>query len=423
VPGPLRRRVAPLSLGVVGLALLVASCGVSGAGPPSAETSPLPPAPACGTPTGGQTIVVLVSATAHEPQPTLGTGAEKLLRTAADSTDVSDGKGSKGSQAVITTADAVQGGQQPVAVPLTPRRANCEVEHGAQRQRLIDTNIDRVRSEMGKRSAEQPGLDLLAGIDNAVRGRPAGQLIIISNGLSTSGGFDLRQVGWSENPDELVAQLEQRKLLQHLLRGWHVLFTGLGSTAGAQVPLTKPARDTLTSYWEKICGAASAASCQISDKPLDRLPPRSKAEMPMIDVPGISSATGPDGRTTITLFDSVTGFAPDSAVLPGEARDLLRSISGGIAGKLGSQPDAVISVQGYVADPPDSTAAGRLQTANDRAAAVAAFVKDQLRAAGFSSPRIDAAGVGTPPDPATAIVNGAFDESTARQMRKVTITY
>jgi outer membrane protein OmpA-like peptidoglycan-associated protein len=172
-----------------------------------------------------------------------------------------------------------------------------------------------------------------------------------------------------------------------------------------------------------ICAAAApGGSCDVDARPPDPSPPTATADMPVVDVAGIDSATGPDGRTTVTLLDSVTGFAPDSAVLSADAQDVLRDISARIAAELAEQPDTTITIRGYVADPPDSTPAGRQQTADERARAVQAFLADQLRAAGFS-PAIDAAGAGTPPQPPTAIVNGAFDDATAAQMRKVAITY
>jgi outer membrane protein OmpA-like peptidoglycan-associated protein len=343
---------------------------------------------------------------------------------AAKSTDARDGRNGKGSVAVVTSADTATGGQPRTVLPLTPRRDDCQVEHGLKRDELINTNIARVRNAVAARAAVQPGLDLLAGIDEAVRGINPGALIIVSNGMSTAGGFDLRQVGWDEDPADLVAQLSERQLLQHLLTGWRVLFTGLGTTAGdLQPPLTKPTRDKLASYWLTICHtAARRGSCDLDESALDPVPPLGTADMPVIDVPGMSSAIGPDGRTTTTLFDSVTGFAPDSAVLSADARAVLRGISTQIARKLAQQPDATITVRGYVADAPGSTSASREQTATDRAMAVSSVVAGQLQATGLS-PRMDTTGVGIPPEPPTAIVNGAFDETVARQMRKVTITY
>jgi outer membrane protein OmpA-like peptidoglycan-associated protein len=425
----LRRSVVFL-VGTLGsVSLLIGGCvsaggsSATGAAAGSTADSAVRPPPDCGQPAEGDTIVVLASGTANEPRPSLTPQAEQVLRDAAESGDVSDGRNGSGSVAVVTSADTGSGGQPAEVLPLTPRRANCEVEHGFQRDNLIDTNIARVRNAVAGRAAVRPGLDLLAGIDNAVRGYSPGTLVIASNGLSTAGGFDLRQVGWNANPADLVTQLAQRGLLQNLLPRWHVLFTGLGATAGAQPPLTKPARDTLVGYWTAICTAAApGGSCDVDARPLDPSPPVATADMPVVDVPGIDSATGPDGRTTVTLFDSVTGFAPDSAVLSADAQNILRGISARIAAKLAQQPHTTITIRGYVADPPGSTPASRQQTADERARAVEAFLTDQLRAAGFSPP-IDAAGAGTPPQPPTAIVNGAFDGATAAQMRKVTITY
>ena len=425
MPGFLRRA----ALSVVLLAAVVAvtaGCSSLVAGPASPSTSragSAAGAPDCGRPTEGTTVVVLVSGTAHEPRPSLTPRAERELRRAADSGDAGDGRNGKGSVAVVTSADTPAGGQPPEVLPLTPRRANCEVEHGLQRDNLIDANITRVEDAVAARAAVRPGLDLLAGIDDAVRGLEPGVLIVVSNGLSTAGGLDLRQVGWQAQPADLAAQLEQRRLLRGLLPHWRVLFTGLGATAGdVQPPLTKPARDTLTGYWSAICRAAApGGSCTVDDSPLPAVPPRATADDPVVDVPGVTSATGPDGRTTTTLLDQVLGFAPDSVLLSGDAQDVLRGISARIAAKLAQQPDLTITVRGYVADPPDSTPAGRQQTSDQRAAAVSDFIAGQLLDAGLS-PRIDAAGAGTPPG-MTAVVNGVFDEATAGQMRKVTVTY
>jgi outer membrane protein OmpA-like peptidoglycan-associated protein len=418
-------RKAPLPIGALAAVVLLGTgCAALVAEPASQSSSPSTVAggaPDCGQPTEGTTVVVLVSGTAHEPRPSLTARAEAALREAADS-EAGDGRDGKGSVAVVTSADTPAGGQPREVLPLTPRRADCEVEHGLQRDTLIRANITRVEQAVAARTAVRPGLDLLAGIDDAVRGLHPGELIVVSNGMSTAGGFDLRQVGWNEQPAQLVAQLDDRKLLQGLLPHWRVLFTGLGATAGAQPPLPKPERDTLTTYWSAICRAAApGGSCAVDDSPLPPTPPRASAEDPVVDVPGMTSAVGPDGRTTTTLFDQLLGFAPDSAVLSADAQEVLRGMSARIAAKLAAQPDLTITIRGYVADPPDSTPAGREQTSEERAAAVAAFLAGQLHDAGLA-PRIDAAGAGTPPG-MTAMVNGVFDEATAGQMRKVTVTY
>lgn len=361
----------------------------------------------------------MASAGSNEPGPSLTGLAEQKLFAAAGSDSARNGRGGTGSVAIVVTAD----GQQRQVLPLTPRRANCEVEHGLKRDQLIEDNIDRVRQAVASMRATRAGLDLLAGIADAVRGAPPGVLIIISNGLSTAGGFDIRQVRWDAPSVALVAQLHQRQLLTGLLPGWTVLFTGLGDTAGpAQQPLTKPVRDTVVRYWSAICTAAAAGgTCQVDQTPLAARPPASTAGMPVIDIPGISSAIGPDGRITTTLAGAVL-FAAESVVLTPDAREVLRGVAGQIADKHGNDTDqSPITIRGYVADPPASTPESRQQTADQRAAAVAEFLRAELAASGISL-AIDAAGMGTPPG-RTAIVDGMFDETTARGLRMVTVTY
>ncbi len=411
-----RRLKAALAVASVhALALLSLGCGSIGDGQDGVSA-----APDCGVPTEGRFVVVLVSGTAHEPRPSLTSRAQQALRDAAESDDAEDGHNARGSVAVLASAD----GEPREEFPLTPRRQNCAVEHGfIQRSTLIDRNIERVSEAVADRAAVRPGLDLLAGIDDAVRGYPPGVLIIVSHGMSTDGAFDLRRVGWGEEPGNLAAQLSQVGWLQDLMPGWQVVFAGLGQTAGdAQPPLPKPIRDKLIGYWSAICEAATApgGSCQVDDAPLDPLPPlETAAETPVIDVPGIEWPTGPG--EPITLYDEVLGFAPDSAVLSADAHELLRGVSERIAHDLARKPDLTIAVDGYVADPPDSTPAGRQATSEARARAVSDVIVGQLDARGLSA-RIVTTGAGTPPG-MTATVDGLFDESLARQMRKVTIRY
>jgi hypothetical protein len=91
----------------------------------------------------------------------------------------------------------------------------------------------------------------------------------------------------------ISAELRQRNLLPNL-SGWHVLFTGLGATAGAQPPLPKPIRDKLIAYWTTICTAAGAASYDIDNSPVPATPPAATAAMSIVSIPGVASVTGPD---------------------------------------------------------------------------------------------------------------------------------
>lgn len=358
----------------------------------------------------GDRVVVLASATSHEPRPMLTERARTGLRAGAQSSNVSDGPDGRGSVAQISTADGWQ-----VSLPLTPRRANGDVEYGLQRETLIEDNVREVGDTVRTLQATRPGLDMLQGIEDAVAGNDHGLLILVSNGLSTDGGFDLRQVGWDADPGRIVAQLRERNLLPDLSH-WRVLFTGLGETAGDQPPLPKPTRDKLTAYWLAIC-AASAKSCDVDETRFARTGPAAGPDLPVVGIPDVSSVTGPGGEVTTTLSDRVLGFAGDSATVSPAALDLLGETAARINARLAGQPDALVTVRGYTADPPGSTSEGRLRLSEQRARAVAGA----LTAAGVTH-RIVAVGGATAPG-MSAVVNGGFDETRAVAMRRVEITY
>src|SRR6266496_1133792 len=187
------------------------------------------------SPTGGDRVVIVVSATANEPRPAVSDAARRVLVDAANSGNVTSQGSGKSSVALIAAADGAESRQ----VALTPRRADGSLEHGLQRPSLIERNVQAAADTIAATAAVQSGLDLLGGIDAAVRGVTPGRLIVVSSGLSTAGAFDLRQAGWDAEPETVASQLAAKKALPHL-ENWHVLFTGLGSVAGAQPPLPGP---------------------------------------------------------------------------------------------------------------------------------------------------------------------------------------
>jgi outer membrane protein OmpA-like peptidoglycan-associated protein len=288
------------------------------------------------------------------------------------------------------------------------------------RQRLVDANVTAVTRAVAGTHADRAGLDLLGGLADAVRGATPGTLVVVSDGLSTAGGLDLRQVGWHAAADQVAARLKARDLLPELT-GWHVLFTGLGEVAGTQPPLPNPQRDTLAGYWLAICRAAGAASCDVDQTRLPPVKPLATAAMPVVPVPDVASVVGPHGQVTTTVSDGALGFAGDSAAIGPAARDLLRSLAGTITTRLAGHPDVVVVVRGYAADPPGSTDRGRTALATQRARAVAGELVSALAAAGLPN-RVTATGIGTQAG-VTAMVHGRFDEHVAATMRRVVITY
>jgi outer membrane protein OmpA-like peptidoglycan-associated protein len=196
-----------------------------------------------------------------------------------------------------------------------------------------------------------------------------------------------------------------------------VLFTGLGSTTGEQPPLPLPQRTTLSEYWQAICAAMGATECRVDDTRVEPAAPTATVATPAVPVDGITSVTGPDDRTTTVLSNDMLGFTGDSAALSPVAIDLLHQIAERINAKTAGHPDAVVTVNGYAADPPRSTDQGRRQLSQQRADAT----RQALTGDGVTA-RIEAHGLGTPPG-STAMVGGVFTEAVASGLRRVEITY
>lgn len=394
--GPKRRSLLIAVAGVLATAALTA-CG---------------PEPIPGVPNSESAILLLASATANEPGPTLTPYVRGLLTSAANDTPASDGLDAAGATLTVATVDL----QTHLTLPLTPRRNTGHVEYGAQRDKLITDNVENAEQVATGLAGQSGPLDLLEGIAQNVRGVPPGTLVILSNGLSTAGGFDLRLVGWYATPEEIVTELRDLRLLPDLT-GWQVVFSGLGATAGPQDPLPAPARDTLNGYWLAICEASQAASCEIDDSRLPATPPLSTGPAPTVPIEGIHSIVGPTGQTTTTLSDAVLGFAADSSVLGPAAQDVLMQTAARINVVLADQRHTPVIVHGWTADPIGSTPEGLIALSRARAQAVA----DALASYGVTNP-IQPIGGGAAPD-MTANVDGQFDEAIAAQMRRSEITF
>lgn len=370
------------------------------------------PEPIAGGPESEGTIVLLASATANEPRPAFTPFVRGLLTAAARDVPASDGVDAAGATLTLATVDL----QIYTTLPLTPRRDDGRVEYGMQRDMLITDNVEDAEQSASGLAGQGGPLDLLEGIAQNVRGIGPGTLVILSNGLSTAGGFDLRLVGWYATPEEIVTELRDQRLLPDLT-GWRVVFSGLGATAGAQDPLHAPARDTLNGYWLAICEASQAASCEIDDSRLPATPSLSTGPAPTVPIEGIHSIVGPTGQTTTTLSDTVLGFAADSSVLGPAAQDVLMQTAARINIVLAGQPHTPVIVHGWTADPPGSTTEGLIALSQARAQAVA----DALASYGVTNP-IQPIGGGAAPD-MTATVDGQFDEAIAAQMRRSEITF
>lgn len=365
---------------VVTLSLLLAACGKS------PVTTP-------------DVIVIVPSATVNEPAPELS----------ADNRGMIENAGATSTQADAYVVNPATG--QPTEVPLTPRRADGQVEYGPRRGYLLDQNVSRVGQLLLQEAASGP-FDLLSMIASAVRvTSPPGTLLIISSGLSTAGGFDLRLVGWDANPSSVAAQLKQRGLLPDLA-GWRVIFSGLGDTAGRQPPLPLPQQTTLVSYWMAICRAAGAAACQTDQTTRPDPPSRSTTPVPVVPVPAVLSVRGPNGATGVSVpGDELFAFG-SATLLPGADGILAPLAAKARSGHL------LVTVTGY-ASPDGGSAAYNLALSRARALAVRA----RLVALGLPSGQIiRVTGLGTDGKTTQACdVAGQFDEAVCAQLRRVVV--
>jgi len=317
--------------------------------------------------------------------------------------------GATSTQADAYVVDPTTG--QPTEMPLTPRRPDGQVEYGPQRGSLLAQNVNRVGALLQNQAASGP-FDLLGMIAAAVRvTSPPGTLLILSSGLSTAGGFDLRQVGWDADPGSVAAQLKHRGLLPDLA-GWHVIFSGLGDVAGRQPPLPLPQQTTLASYWMAICQAAGAAACRADEMTRPDPPSRSITPVPVVPVPAVVSIRGPHGSTGVSV-PSDELFAFNSAtLLPG---------ADGVLGPLAARARAghlLVSITGY-ASPDGGSAAYNLVLSRARALAVRA----RLVALGLPPTQLtQVTGLGVDGKTSQAcVVAGQFDEAACALMRRVVI--
>lgn len=346
-------------------------------------------------------IVVVASATANEPGPVLAAGDLSLLSAAAnDSTSTS-------AVAYVMNPDT----GQPASVPLTPLRPDGQVQYGPGRAAQIAQNVSDVQRLLGGEAATRP-FDLLALIAAAVRvTAPPATLLVLSSGLSTAGGFDLRQVGWGADPATVAAQLKHDGLLPGLA-GWKVVFSGLGDTAGRQPALPLPQQTTLTAYWMAICRAAGAASCATDDTTRPDPAPKGLTPVPVVPIPTVTSVTGPRGATGISV-PAEELFAFDSArLLPGADAILGPLAARARAGHL------LVSITGY-ASPDGGTAAYNDALSLARAQAV----ETRLLTLGILSGQItQVTGLGTAGTTLRACYRGGhFDEAACAALRRVVI--
>jgi outer membrane protein OmpA-like peptidoglycan-associated protein len=356
---------------------------------------------ACGKAPGNapEVFVVLPSATANEPAPQLATPDLGLLTNAAGDSN----------NATAYIVNPTTGGATTVS--LTPLRADGQVEYGPNRTADISQNVGQVQRLLSEQAASGP-FDLLAMMENAIRVTTGpGTLLIVSSGLSTAGGFDLRLVGWDADPASIAAELKHQGVLPDLT-GWTVVFSGLGDTDGRQPSLPLPQRTALTQYWLAICHATGAAQCRTDDLTRPDPPSHSITPVPVVPVPTLTQVAGPQDSTVVTVPADLL-FALNSPALVVSADSVL----GPLAAQARANGERV-RITGY-ASPDGGSAAYNISLSEKRALAV----RHRLVALGVPARQIvSVRGLGTDGVPAQACEGGGhLDETECAQFRRVVI--
>lgn len=344
-------------------------------------------------------VVVAASATRNEPAAVLAQPDLADLRQVA----VASG----GATAYVVDPNT----GQPATVMLTPRRPDGEVEYGPDRDTLLAANLSQVQRMLSREAADGP-FDLLSLLTRAVRVSSApGTLIVVSSGLSTTGGFDLRQVGWFASPAVVVGQLNREGLLPRLT-GWHVIFSGLGDTAGDQPALPLPQQSELVAYIMAICHAAGAASCGTDDVTRPDPPALSTYPAPVVPVPVVTSVQGPHRSTGESIPADMFFRLNSSQLLPGAD-----SILGPLAVRAVSY-HLRVSIRGFASPETGSPAYNQALSA-----ARAQAIRDRMITLGIPPDQIvQVAGEGTAGKTAAACYrSGHIDETACAKLRRVVI--
>jgi outer membrane protein OmpA-like peptidoglycan-associated protein len=383
------RRALLIPLATVSMAVGLAACNQP---PPAAEV-----------------VVVVASATSNEPAPALAASDLADLRQAA----LANGG------AVAYVVDTNTG--QPTQISLTPRRPDGQVDYGPDRDTVLNENLGQVEQLVGGQAADGP-FDLLALLAKAVKVSPVpGTLLVLSSGISTAGGFDLRQVGWSAQPGTVASELKQEGLLPQLA-GWHVIFSGLGDTAGDQPALPLPQQTELVAYIMAICHASAAASCSTDDVTRPDPASRSTYPDPVVAVPavtpvqgpgpGAGPGAGPERWSGESLPADIFFRLNSAALLPG-ADSFLRPIADRAIAQ-----NSQVSIQGF-ASPETGTPAYNQALSLARAQAI----RSQLIALGVPAGQIvRVVGEGTAGETAAACYrDGHLDEAVCAKLRRVVI--
>jgi hypothetical protein len=278
------RRRRALALGALVLAAAVGCAGSGG----RAEEDPGP----------GGVLAVVVGAHSNAPDPEL-TGAAAAAR------DLAVAQQSYFSLVVADGAPYQTGGSGPLVADGSTSTARAE-QHEAGRRHVDDMVEQAV--------AMTPETDLITAMDLVVQtlqGEPGlHTLVVVDSGLSTTGPLDFRRPGLLDaDPVEVADSMGDAGTLPDL-RGFSVVFQGLGVTSAPQQELDPARRVRLVEIWKAVVERAGAVAVKVEPGSPGDPDPGLPVVTPVPVDPGVACTPG-----RVTLTGGPLGFQPGEPFL------------------------------------------------------------------------------------------------------------
>ncbi|MEV6527242.1 OmpA family protein [Longispora sp. NPDC051575] len=274
----------------------------------------------------------------------------------------------------------------------------------AQRQRAIA--ISCISTWMRGDSAQPtaPGSDIVAALNTAAR-HSTSEILVVSDGVSNAGAFDINTVGFDADPKEFASRI--RPHLAAELTGKKITWGNFGETNAS---LPESARTDLKSLW------TSALTW-----------PEGGAQLNFVSEPGKAGggkpATQPDEarlpvtasvtvgcRTRVTIPASLLFTAGSVELRTGSGKQLQD-----VANTLVTNPSWMAEVAGHAANYGTTEYQTRIST--QRAETVASTIASF----GVAQDRIRSIGHGSTQPAVPEFVNNVHDENAAAQNRRVVI--
>lgn len=279
------------------------------------------------------------------------------------------------------------------------------------------TKLTQITSYIDGLKATVPEVDFLGAIDQAARdlgSKPMG-VVVLGSGLQTTDPLNFAGTGLLyADPAQVVSDLSSRNLLPKDLNGVTVYWSGMGDTAGAQQPLTVPARSNLQAIWSAIVKAAGG-TLSLLPEPASGSAPSGLPAVTPVAVEAVATKT--DWSRPVVIRNSELLFTKDTADFadPAAAQKVLAQLVPTI-----EQNGKVVTVTG--------TASKDQATDNTADTALSLRRADAVKAAlvslGVPSSLLQTAGVGfewcgfRPETDAS----GRYSDALAEQNRSVILT-